>query len=963
LNRLYRAWIQAVALAVVAATAATLLAGCTSVPHAAPATSIVQSPNDDRLYRRVELDNGLTVLLIADTEAEKAAASLAVFSGSNEDPDDRLGLAHFLEHMLFLGTDAYPDVDAYGRYISTHGGSKNAYVAADHTNYFFDIQPEYLEGALDRFAPFFTSPRFDPEYVEREKNAVHSEYQMQLRNDSWRSFAVFRAIMNPEHPGSRFNIGSLETLEGVTRDELRAFYEQHYSAENMALVVLGNQSLDTLEDWVRARFSAIPGHDPAPPADLAPAFAPGALPKVVTFQSLRDVELLRFNFPVPPTDEHYDRQPLEYLANLIGHEGEGSLHAVLTDRGWIESLSAGARRMDRGNAALTVSMRLTSAGTQHVAEITDALFAYLRLIDERGIEPWRYEEQSALAELQFRFQEQTSPLGYVYTLAPRFQLYPAREVLVAPYLMREYDERLIRQYLAELRPDNVLIERSGPEVETDRVEPWFEVPYAVRPVRLEPSTREADLLAALSLPRPNPFLPEDLSVTAAVDSVPANLIGEQGLSLWLARDGSFDVPRASTYLMLAIDGGVLSQEDIVHAHLFASQVEHELNAYAYPARLAGLHYQVSPHHAGFLITLSGYSDRQAVLARHILDVFRTVDIDVDRLTLHREELARGWRNFRNERAYLQSHAGIRHLLVDGSWPPPVLAQRIAEVTPESLQSWIERRLQRFHVTGMLHGNFDEDDAREMAQQLRAGLPLAALPLSEPAVQALHGAGAVNYGVEINEDDATMVLYLQASDDSLAQRAFMGLSAQILRNAYFNDLRTEQQLGYVVMATPTVLHRRGGLSFIVQSPVTGPGELFEITRRFLETYRNELATMPADEFEAHKQGLISQLLEQDRNLTERSQRFWRDIELGYAGFDTRQRIAGHVAEVDRDIYLAFYDDLLAKLDMDRLVVFSTGRFRNSRPAGTLIADPAQLKRRQAAAETAAAPRAANGRSAE
>jgi insulysin len=151
------------------------------------------------------------------------------------------------------------------------------------------------------------------------------------------------------------------------------------------------------------------------------------------------------------------------------------------------------------------------------------------------------------------------------------------------------------------------------------------------------------------------------------------------------------------------------------------------------------------------------------------------------------------------------------MLLSSSWPPEALAERVAAVTPESLERWVAERLDTFAVTGLLHGNFDRDAAQDMAEALRTGLALSELPLPEPEVVPLQGLGAVNYAVDIEDEDATMVLYLQANDDSLAERALLGLSAQILRTPYFNDLRTEQQLGYVVMASPMVLHRRGDRS--------------------------------------------------------------------------------------------------------------------------------------------------------
>ncbi|NIR96621.1 MAG: hypothetical protein GWO39_00585, partial [Gammaproteobacteria bacterium] len=82
--------------------------------------------------------------------AERSAASLAVRVGSLDDPPERPGLTHFLEHMLFLGTEKYPKPNGYTSYLSSHAGGSNAYTADDHTNYFFSVAHDGFPEALDR---------------------------------------------------------------------------------------------------------------------------------------------------------------------------------------------------------------------------------------------------------------------------------------------------------------------------------------------------------------------------------------------------------------------------------------------------------------------------------------------------------------------------------------------------------------------------------------------------------------------------------------------------------------------------------------------------------------------------------------------------------------------------------------------------------------------------------------------
>ena len=111
-------------LSVVVALVLPLLVSCASLP--APGEQPVKSANDDHKYRLLTLDNDMQVLLISDPGTPKAAAALDVMVGSGDNPPDRGGLAHFLEHMLFLGTDKYPDAAEYERYITEHGGATDS---------------------------------------------------------------------------------------------------------------------------------------------------------------------------------------------------------------------------------------------------------------------------------------------------------------------------------------------------------------------------------------------------------------------------------------------------------------------------------------------------------------------------------------------------------------------------------------------------------------------------------------------------------------------------------------------------------------------------------------------------------------------------------------------------------------------------------------------------------------------
>ncbi|MBX3705247.1 MAG: insulinase family protein [Pseudomonadales bacterium] len=928
-----------------ATLAALLLAACqTGAPDlrqagsAAVPTEIRKSPNDDRGYRYLELDNRLRVLLVSDPNTDKAAASLVVFRGSYHEPDAFPGLAHFLEHMLFIGTEKYPDVDAYQQFISQHGGSTNAYTAGDHVNYFFDIQPAYFEPAMDRFAQFFIAPRLDPAYVEREKNAVHSEYQMQIRNDGWRGNAVLATAISPAHPRARFNIGSLETLGDGVQDALRELFETQYSADQMALVALSSQSLDELEAWVRPMFGAIPDRDIGPAARTAPLFEPGQLPAVLSYQTIKDGDQVSYSFPVPALDPYYAQKPANYITNLLGHEGAGSLHQALVERGWIETLAAGTWNVDESTSLVNVDIELTALGRENIDGVTHLLFRYIDALATTPPEAWRYDEQAQVAELGFRFQEKSSATGFVYQVGPRLMRFPPEDVLIAPFLMTEFDRELIRSYLGYLTPDNLLMSVAGRNVETDRRERWFDVPYRLER-RAAPRREVPD--DGLALPARNPFLPGRLDLLADDPAGPAAAATRPGFALWLDRDTSFGTPRANLQLSLALEGGLATPRDRALAELWVALVDDALAPDIYPAYLAGLGYSLAADGRGFDLQINGYNDKQIELLGVVLERLRGLEIAPARFDVVRERLLREWQNYREERPFSQALGALNYLLLSDRWPPEALIDALADVTPADLARWRAARFDRFNVLGLYHGNVDAAAAGAVTEAVAAHLPLAAFPRPAPDVRTV--SELARYPIDVAHEDAAIVLYVQDREASLAARAMSALTATILRQAYFTSLRTEQQLGYVVSLSNQTLRDRGGLAFIVQSPVASAAQLTDLTRTFLGEQADALAAMSADDFRRFQAGLLARLRERDRNLNDRTSRLWLDLDLDVTTFDTRERIAAEVEALDLAAVRAYLAQVREDFERRNLVIYAPGRFEAVPEAGPVISDVAAFKR--------------------
>ncbi|MYG14050.1 MAG: hypothetical protein F4171_14860 [Gammaproteobacteria bacterium] len=929
--------------AILACVAWAGLWGCAAPPVAAPAAepTVVKSPNDERSYRYIELANGLKALLASDPDADKAAASLTVFRGSFHEPAQRPGLAHFLEHMLFIGTEKYPEVDGYQAFISAHGGSSNAYTAGDHTNYFFDIDPAHFQAGMDRFAQFFIAPLLDPAYVERERNAVHSEYQLQLKDDGWRAFAASKMALNPDHPLARFNIGSLETLGDGTFDALKAFFEAHYSADQMALVALSNESLDDMQAWIAPLFEGIANRQRGAKPVTVPPYSADGLPATLRIQPQKEIRSVSYEFPVPSTRPHYRTKPESYINNLLGHEGEGSLYAALKDRGWIESLNASSAHIDDATNAIDVTIGLTPAGGEQIDAITAALFAYIGLLRSEAPAVWRYREQAQLAETHFRFQEPSSAQGFVYRIGPTLAHLPPEDLLRAPYLMADFDPELIDDYLSRLTPQNVLMTIIRPEAATAQVEPWFKVPYALErgPIAMDPPVGKTQF--EFHLPAENPFIPDDLTALPDDQAPPRRLEAAEGIEVWLDRDLEFGAPRANLRLLLTVpDGGFASVDDEVAASIYRDLVADQLNAYAYPAWLAGLPFSISLTATGYLVDIAGYTDKQDVLLPKVLEALADADIEAQPFQRFRDEQVRNWRNEALERPYLQTYSALRKALNNSAWPAEMLADAAERLTVEALRAWRKERLTQFGLVALLHGNLDEEQAIEIVESVLERLPVKAVSPFE--VEIAKVGASYRVPLAIDHADAAVVLYVQDDRPGINARAQSALATQLVKQAFFTELRTEQQLGYAVFAQDTPFRDQGGLSFIVQSPVASPAALEQAILKFLDGCPNAVRSLSDGEFAQHKAGLISTLTERDKNLRQRSHRLWIDLDLGYLSFDSSQQLADAVAGLSKAAMVDFMEGLRQRARSHGLIIYSMGKFKEPPVQGELIEDLTWLK---------------------
>ena len=849
------------------------------------------SPHDSRDYRVLTLENGLTALLVSDPEADKAAASMNVSVGSAQDPEDLAGLAHFLEHMLFLGTEPFPEADAYQGFISRHGGTHNAFTAPQDTNYFFDIDPSALEGALDRFSQFFISPLFNADQLESERNIVHSEYMARIRDDARRENDVLNVLLNPENPTTGFSVGSRETLadrpegEPSLRERVIDFYERYYDANVMHLALVAPQPLDELEAMVASRFADIADRGLAAPEITEPLALTDTLPRRVALQSVRDSRQLRLLFPIPDPITEYRHKPADLIAHLLGHEGDGSLLAVLREAGWADGLSAGVARGDGRHALFSVNVSLTPAGAEARDAIEATLFAAIDQVREEGLEAWRYDEKASLAEQEFRFQQHGAPLQEAMRLAMNLSRFPVEDVQYAAYRMDGFERERSEAYLDALTPDNLIRLYSAPDVEGEESSPWFHAPWR------EEERDEAPTLSGLALPAPNPYIAEDLDLLDDQDERPRRLVAEPAFDLWHMADATFNTPKVEWRFSLQHPGAASSARDAALARLLAGWLDDSLNEALYPARLAGQHVEAYAHARGITLAFSGWRDRQERMMERVLEQLQEGEVDDASVARVRYRLQREWRNAPQAALHRQASRTLAEALVRPQWPSAALLEASRELDADDLRDYRDALLAELRLEAMAVGNLGAEEAealgRRVAERLAPSLDAAAIPDLTP-LRA--DTDLPSLTPHTSREESVVLRYLQGPDRSLASQARLAVLGRLIDTPFYQRLRTEEQLGYVVHAGYSPMLDAPGLALLVQSPDTASEAIEARIDAFLDDFEETLAALEDEALAPYRQAVHDRLTQRDTSLAGRAGRLWQAMSFGDTEFDRRERLA-------------------------------------------------------------------------
>jgi predicted Zn-dependent peptidase len=318
-------------------------------------------------FHQHALENGLQIIGETTPSARSVALGFFVRTGARDETPDISGVTHFLEHMAFKGTPRRTALEV-NRDFDRIGSHPNAFTSEENTVFYASILPEYLPQAVDILADILR-PSLRSDDFDLEKNVIIEEIGMYEDQPMWSAHDHAKRLYFADHPLGNTILGTVESIRGLTRDQMQIYFERRYVAPNVTVVGAGNYDWGLLRDVVADKCG---GWKSGPIGRSSIRETPGSGTfQVMTREKVTQEHVLLLS-PGPPADS-----PLRYaadtLALAIGDDSGSRLYWALVDPGLADSADTGFHDYE-GTGSFTTSFSCEPGRAQaNLATVLDVL--------------------------------------------------------------------------------------------------------------------------------------------------------------------------------------------------------------------------------------------------------------------------------------------------------------------------------------------------------------------------------------------------------------------------------------------------------------------------------------------------------------------------------------------------------------------------------------------------------------
>ncbi|MCQ4295213.1 pyrroloquinoline quinone biosynthesis protein PqqF [Pseudomonas stutzeri] len=749
----------------------------------------------DLLPLRRVLPNGLRLGFIQLPVGSRAAALVRVHAGAHDTPAEYPGLAHFLEHLLFLGSQAYAANESLMPFVQGRAGQLNASTRERHTDFFFQVSTDAFDEALKRLLDMLARPLLDEAAQLREREVLQAEFLARGRDRETLCDAAIGTALTAPHPFSAFHAGNRDTLAVETSDfqqALKDYHRRFYHSGQMELLVATPCSLEQLLELLQCTDECQLPAAPSVVRRVAPLRVDDGATLRLKVDGAPPALNLAFALDGLPEETCV---ALDVLGSWLASQADGSLGAAVREAGWCDAVALRVPYWHDGQGVVVLEMQLTKQGMVDRAQLGAAVRSWLQFMTAQAPWPELWDEYVQIRQRGLRGKEPLALLRYWVdpsAWAPSIDAKRVRQALQALGTQLDGAKPIV------LTVDGLGCNK-GKRIEAARV--GFALDLVSEP--LPALHRHA---WQWRLPERNPWLSERLHPQLAPVVAPS--------LCWL--EHTDNAGQGALYVRWRFSSGQppAGLWYVLHA---------TLRMHVPAAAQAGVELRFEDYGRSWCLMLFGHAEALPLILRDLLGVLRapaTAAFDEGR-RLHSEAATSG----ADEMLIRQMLRRIPLLL------SPALLADGATLDPQALaRAWQRSNWDALaiglpaHLSGPL-------------QTILADMPGQA----EPGVKQQHASAPRYRWSRFGEPgvETALVLFCPLPVRTAAVEAAWRLLAKLMEGAFFRRLRSELQLGYAVFCGFRQFGDQAGIVFAVQSPCASADAILEHIESFLATFAGGL----------------------------------------------------------------------------------------------------------------------------
>ncbi|HGV2821224.1 TPA: pitrilysin, partial [Escherichia coli] len=610
-------------------------------------------------------------------------------------------------------------------------------------------------------------------------------------------------------------------------------------------------------------------------------------------------KVLRVEFRIDNNSAKFRSKTDELITYLIGNRSPGTLSDWLQKQGLVEGISANSDPIVNGNSGvLAISASLTDKGLANRDQVVAAIFSYLNLLREKGIDKQYFDELANVLDIDFRYPSITRDMDYVEWLADTMIRVPVEHTLDAVNIADRYDAKAVKERLAMMTPQNARIWYISPKEPHNKTAYFVDAPYQVDKISAQTfadwQKKAADI--ALSLPELNPYIPDDFSLIKSEKKYdhPELIVDESNLRVVYAPSRYFaSEPKADVSLILRNPKAMDSARNQVMFALNDYLAGLALDQLSNQASVGGISFSTNANN-GLMVNANGYTQRLPQLFQALLEGYFSYTATEDQL-----EQAKSWYNQMMDsaekgKAFEQAIMPAQMLSQVPYFSRDERRKILPSITLKEVLAYRDALKSGARPEFMVIGNMTEAQATTLARDVQKQLGADGSEWCRNKDVVVDKKQSVIFEKAGNSTDSALAaVFVPTGYDEYTSSAYSSLLGQIVQPWFYNQLRTEEQLGYAVFAFPMSVGRQWGMGFLLQSNDKQPSFLWERYKAFFPTAEAKLRAMKPDEFAQIQQAVITQMLQAPQTLGEEASKLSKDFDRGNMRFDSRDKIVAQI----------------------------------------------------------------------